>query len=226
MADEHSTLKSCAKCGKDKPATDFSRGRSCKLCLALAAKSYRQRNPEKQRQAKHKWEKKNPEKVKAQSRRDYAKRKDAILTYWHAYYSAHKEQYLLLVKKYRQTHREERRVYSQNRNARKAELPATLTKEEAAFCRQYFHYACAACGNEEGFQWTISLDHWTPLKSTDCPGTVATNMIPLCHGMGGCNTTKKATLPEQWLLKRFGKHKASKILKRINAYQPRFQCSS
>jgi len=43
-------------------------------------------------------------------------------------------------------------------------------------------------------------------------------MIPLCHGLGGCNNSKSDKDPEPWLTKRFGKRKAAVILKRIHAY--------
>jgi uncharacterized protein YlaI len=104
------------------------------------------------------------------------------------------------------------------RNARKRGLPSAFSLAEEAFCRAYFDYACAACGNEEGFQWTISLDHWIPLSSPECPGTVASNIIPLCNGVGGCNTRKQGKDPETWLLARFGPRKARQILAKINAY--------
>jgi hypothetical protein len=43
-------------------------------------------------------------------------------------------------------------------------------------------------------------------------------MIPLCHGVGGCNNSKKDKDPETWLIARVGKRKAATILKRIRAY--------
>lgn len=221
MADQDSTtsLKHCSQCQEEKPHTDFSRGHSrCKPCGAIAARQYRQNNPEKRRAIKRKWEQKNPEKKKAQSRRTYDRCKTRILNYWHTYYYQNHEKALLSAKKSRQKRQEERRIHNQNRHARKRQLPATFSVAEGAFCRAYFSYACAVCGREEGFQWTISLDHWIPLSSSACPGTVATNMIPLCHGLGGCNNSKKHYDPKQWLTARFGTRKAGLILKHITAY--------
>lgn len=51
-----------------------------------------------------------------------------------------------------------------------------------------------------------------------CPGTIPGNMVPLCHGMFGCNNSKADKDPEIWLIKRYGKRKATIILKRINVY--------
>jgi hypothetical protein len=107
---------------------------------------------------------------------------------------------------------------AERRRARKRGLPDTFTVIEQAFCRQYFHYSCAICKREEGFEWIVSMDHWIPITSTACPGTIATNMIPLGHGLGGCNNSKSDKDPEPWLTKRFGKRKAAVILKRIHAY--------
>jgi hypothetical protein len=62
------------------------------------------------------------------------------------------------------------------------------------------------------------MDHWIPLSSPGCPGTVATNMVPLCHGIGGCNNSKCDRDPQGWLLEKFGERKALEILERIPAY--------
>jgi hypothetical protein len=109
-------------------------------------------------------------------------------------------------------------LYVNKRRARKKSLPDTFTLAEEAFSRAHFHYACAACGNEEGFAWHIVMDHWMPLASRTCPGTIATNMIPLCNGNGSCNSTKHTKDPEPWLIDRFGTRKAAIILKKIHAY--------
>ena len=122
------------------------------------------------------------------------------------------------IQRWRTAHPEVDRHNNQIRRTRKHALPFFFSLNEEAFCRSYFHYACAVCGNEEGFQWTIAMDHWIPLKATDCPGTLAANMIPLCHGRGGCNNSKKNKDPEPWLIKRFGPSKARHILKKIHSY--------
>jgi hypothetical protein len=69
-----------------------------------------------------------------------------------------------------------------------------------------------------GLWHQITPDHWIPLASPDCPGTVPENIIPLCFGSGGCNNSKKAKDGYEWLLQRYGKRKACVILKRIQAY--------
>ncbi|MDQ7034342.1 MAG: hypothetical protein Q9P01_05755 [Anaerolineae bacterium] len=53
------------------------------------------------------------------------------------------------------------------------------------------------------------------MSNTDCPGTVVENMICLCSS---CNLSKNATLPDEWLNRKYGKRKAKQILERIEDY--------
>lgn len=113
------------------------------------------------------------------------------------------------------------RLYRQNRDARKLALRNDFTPEQQRIALEYFGYVCAACGrpfSDLFGERTLALDHWIPLASPDCPGTTATNMIPLCHGVDGCNTTKQDRDPKEWLISRFGKRKAREILARVEAY--------
>lgn len=109
-------------------------------------------------------------------------------------------------------------LYAANRRARQRQLPDTFTVEEQAFMMQYWHHACAICGNEAGLWWTLANDHWIPITSPDCPGTVADNMLPLCHGTGGCNNSKCDKEPLTWLSTRVSPRDAKRILKAIDTY--------
>lgn len=208
------THKVCSKCATLKPLEEFrlmtgkdrkphARRAECKACATEVEKAYHAAHP------------------------------DVRPQLWHAYYDAKHEEMLLRAKNYyydnqtdrityhrtwTKAHPEKANAHTRKRKTVKRGLPATFTHEEQAFCRQYFHYACAICGKEEGFEWLIGLDHWIPLKSTDCPGTIATNMIPLCHGIGGCNNKKGSKDPVKWLIEAYGARKTIQILKRINAY--------
>src|SRR5262245_54364387 len=90
-------------------------------------------------------------------------------------------------KAWKKANPEKLRVQDANRRARKRSTPDTWTADQQAFMESYWHNACAVCGNPKGLFWTLAHDHWIPLNSPTCPGTIATNMIPLCHGTGGCN---------------------------------------
>jgi len=105
--------------------------------------------------------------------------------------------------------------------ARKRGLPDDFTVDQWQRCLDYFNHCCAVCGRQMKDLFgthTVAMDHWIPLSSPDCPGTVAHNIVPLCHGEGGCNNSKGAKIPETWLKKRFGGRKAKAIVARIEAY--------
>lgn len=111
------------------------------------------------------------------------------------------------------------RLRSNQRRARKRALPDDLTLEQWQRAVDYFNGCCAVCGRQlkDMFQThTSSMDHWIPLTSGGA--TLATNIVPLCHGVGGCNNSKRDRLPEDWLVWKFGKHRAATILARVNAY--------
>ena len=131
---------------------------------------------------------------------------------------AHPEQTKQRNKAWRDAHPGKSSFYQAKRKARARGLPDTFMPAHEQFCRQYFHYACAVCEQEEGFTFTLALDHWIPLSSPTCPGTVASNIVVLCHGEQGCNNSKQDKDPSIWLLRKFGKHKAATILKKIEAY--------
>lgn len=110
------------------------------------------------------------------------------------------------------------RLVKQRRKARKKELLDTLTPRDWQHALDYFNGCCAACGKPPGLWHMIVPDHWIPLASHDCPGTIPQNIVPLCHGQDGCNNAKRDKKPEQWLTEQFGKRKAQEILKKIKAY--------
>lgn len=110
------------------------------------------------------------------------------------------------------------RINGARREARKRELPANYSIDDWQHTLDYYNYCCAVCGNQlRDLSGGIvpHADHWIPLSSDDCPGTVATNMICLCST---CNLSKNATMPDIWLKQRFGTHKADQILARIETY--------
>ncbi|MCC7449817.1 MAG: hypothetical protein IT324_20525 [Anaerolineae bacterium] len=101
---------------------------------------------------------------------------------------------------------------------RKRSLPDTFTKADWQRALEYWDYRCAVCNRPRGLWHTLTADHWIPLNSPDCPGTVSTNLIPLCHGQDGCNNSKSGTNPDVWLDKKFGKRKAAEKRAEIEAY--------
>jgi hypothetical protein len=213
-------MKTCSKCDKPQPATTeyFSRDNrnldglryACKSCQREynkrrcaedpekyqaqkqeQNKRYQKSNPEKVKQLRERWKKENPEKVKASHRR-YAKK--------------HPEKIAEILRR---------------RRSKKANVPCFFTSEDETHALSYFNGRCAICdrplrdlfGNHYP-----ALDHWIPVSSPDCPGTIPTNMIPLCHGVDGCNNKKSNRDPIEWIEKQYSKQAARKILDRIRGY--------
>lgn len=113
------------------------------------------------------------------------------------------------------------------RRAREHQLPDTLTKGEWQHCLEYWDHKCCVCGRSADFWHVIALEHWIPImdKRADNPGTVARNVLPMCHsingvlaGDSGCNNTKHETAPLIWLTRKYGAAISAEILARIQAY--------
>lgn len=116
---------------------------------------------------------------------------------------------------------EKARLISMRRRTRKHSLPNNFTHADWLYAIEYFHGCCAVCGRQANDLFgthTLAADHWIPLASPDCPGTIPTNILPLCHGIAGCNNKKRAFKAEDWLIKSYGKRKAKSILANIYEY--------
>lgn len=188
-------MKYCRKCDTYYPATSeyFKQDKkkkdgfkyTCRTCSNKQSKSWRERNPDKQKQLQHAWY----DEKGVEYHRDYNDR-----------------------------NREQARLFVSKRRARKRSLPDTLTKEEWQRALDYFSGRCAICGRPAGFWHTIAADHWIPFAHPDCTGTIATNIVPMCHGNGGCNNSKNDHDALIWLHKTYGKKKGDSIYQRIMDY--------
>jgi hypothetical protein len=118
------------------------------------------------------------------------------------------------------------RIKQARRRARQRAVADCWTAQDTAFAIEYWERTCAVCGREEGFWYTIALDHWIPISSQNCPGTVPGNMVPLCHGKKGipvdiarpCNNDKGNTQPWEWLMRKLGKQRAARQRKAITSF--------
>lgn len=119
--------------------------------------------------------------------------------------------------------REQSRIKRQNRRARERLLPSDFSIQDWQRALDYFHHRCAVCNRSSDLWTVIAADHWIPINSDECPGTIPTNIVPLCHaregsnGMGACNNSKHSKRPLAWLDETYGKS-APAILKRITDY--------
>ncbi|MCC6615534.1 MAG: hypothetical protein IT320_18820 [Anaerolineae bacterium] len=215
---DSSTLpeKRCTKCGETYPATAeyFNRDKRhrdglhswCKQCSREGSRAYHAANAERVRENKRNWREANPERHRENNR---------------VWRNANLERQRERNRVWYAANPEHARAISHNREARKRGLPSTFTAEQARFALDYFHNSCAYCGRQfhDLFnERTLAFDHFIPLASPDCPGTTAGNMLPVRHGVDGCNTSKGARDPEVWLIEHFGKRKACEIKAHILSY--------
>lgn len=209
--------KRCTKCGNEYPATAEyfkadKRNRSglhswCRECERVSSTRWNDEHPERMYENNKNWKHNNPDKV-LKSKGNYRRK--------------HTEQIRESYRKQRDENPDRFRSYRHNRNARKRGLPNIFTTADWDRALEYWGHRCAACGRPRGLFHTISADHWIPLSSSDCPGTIPGNIIPLCHsiksGEDGCNNTKSNRDAHEWLVSRFGEHKAKQIEKRVQDY--------
>jgi len=220
-----SSEKSCSKCGVVYPATEEyfyaknRRGRrelrsSCRICDDKRYKSYYQQNRERVKERVREYRHEFPEKANPnpEERRLYLKQ------YYQDNADKIREQSRIYSKEYHKTHPERARISASRRRARKRNFPDTFTVEEWHRALDHFEHRCAVCGRPVGFWHKLAADHWIPLNSPSCPGTIAANIVPLCDGIGGCNEQKGYKMPEIWLTEKYGKRQALLILEQIEEY--------
>lgn len=246
-----SDLKRCSSCKEMKPRSEYhklSRAKDglasqCKTCCAIAvAKSRekygRKRDKAKAKEAGRRWRENNSEKyreMKALSdkkyrqnhpdviarirKRGYEKNREAIRQKARENYDPDKakEQYQRF--KLSPQYKSKAAAKNQRRLARLRDLPNTLSSQQWDDCQVYFGNACAYCGQRK----ELEMEHFIPLASPHCPGTVVTNIVPSCYQ---CNRSKQDKKPHKWLIGKFGTAEADIILKRIMDYFATFGESS
>lgn len=215
----------------------------CKQCK----KQYQHANKEHIARYQHQWHKANRERINERHRKRYhadpdyryqyyLTNREYILEYQRRYRRDNRERILEYDRKrakltreyharnsrrWRLANPEALRRHHHLRRSRKRALYDKWTARDWGNALKYFNGCCAVCGRQLKDLFgthTAAADHWIPLASPDCPGTIPTNIIPLCHGENGCNNRKSARNAREFLETEFGKRKASQILKRIGAY--------
>lgn len=189
------------------------------------------------REYKRKYRQNNFEKVDSYQKEYRQSHADAKREYNKQYYSEHADKIRRQKREYRRKNAAEiceygrhwrkvnprkQAVGAQRKRARKRELPNNFTSTNWESCLKYFEHKCAVCGRPAGLWHFIAMDHWIPLSSPNCPGTVATNIAPLCHhkqgGSDGCNNSKSSRDPIAWLTEQYGNAKANRIMNKIAEY--------
>jgi len=122
------------------------------------------------------------------------------------------------IKRWATENPDRRSANEQRRRARKLSLSDDFTPQDWRFALDYFKGCCAVCGRPPGLFHALAMDHWIPLYSPQCKGTIPTNIVPLCDGSGGCNQSKNRRNPEKWLTDTFGKKQSKVILAKIQEF--------
>ena len=238
-------FKRCTKCSVEHPATTThfrkkDRGKYglysvCRACERQITQNYRYDHHEKALKATRRWYKENTASIREYQKRYRGIHRETLIKNSQQYNEAHREQQRIATKRWRENNPERRmqylkvsrnriRTYSHLRRTRKRGLPNTFDLAQWQRALDYFNGCCAVCGRPPGLWHTLAQDHWIPITDLyeDNPGTVATNIVPMCHSMkngeGSCNKSKGNKDPIEWLNRKFGKRKARIIFARIDTY--------
>lgn len=182
------------------------------------AHEWRANNPERKKQLDREYAASHPESMAEKKRRWVEAHPDRRLEVSRAYRKRNPGQNTLAAAQWRQANPESTKAIKLRRRARERDLPAQFTGEDWQRALDYFGGRCAVCGRPPGLWHTLAADHWIPVTAEHSPGTVPTNMVPLCHGVEGCNNSKSDNDPAEWLTRRVGSSKAHAILERIASY--------
>ncbi len=214
--------KRCPTCKQEKPIDGFNRNRSqsdglnsaCRECQKEHYRNWRTKNKEYHAARVKKWAAKNREKQ-------------------HAYHKRFRKQFPEIVrerkrqdyKRFPKSHQRRSAKWGkanplkviakyQRRRARERNLPSDWTESQAMVALKHFGNTCAACDAVLA-KGRTHWDHWIPIASPNCPGTVAGNMLPLCSK---CNQAKWSKAGTGWLVSKFGEARAVKISVRIRDF--------
>jgi len=220
---ENSKVKICSKCktaypptreyfAPDKTARDGLKYQ-CRICHRKQQKTindrhrndpaYKERKREYDRQYRLKPERKNRRRELARNRGKQYRAK-----------SGYREKR----RKYNKLNPDLTKTAFSRRQARKRGLPINFSAADWKAALRHFNNRCAVCGRSSGTEVTLAADHWIPLSSPSCPGTVPTNIVPLCHGKNGCNNQKFNRDATEWLVEKAGYRTATQIIARIEEY--------
>ncbi len=224
------TVKVCSKCGEVKPIEQFhmsgtGRRSNCKACvreyhqsIAEHLREYNREYHAANAERKREYRQANAERIKARDREYNHANAERIADYQREYQRANAERIAERKRKYWKTPggKAVSKSKDHRRLARKRGLANTFTSADWQIALDYFGGCCAACGRPRGLWHTLAADHFVPLSNGG--PTTPDNIIPLCHGVNGCNNSKGNRDAAEWLTDTFGKRKGRAIQKRIEAY--------
>lgn len=197
-------MKTCRKCGVDKPVSDFNkreRNRDgldtrCRECGRIASAAWRVANPERASAAVAAWHAAHPESNRAASARYRARnpeKRKAIKAKWEA---SNPEKMKAARANWRASNPEALRIHSQNRRARSRASAGRLSKGLADRLFTLQRGKCA-CGCKQPLGDDYHLDHRMPLA---LGGTNTDDNMQLLTAT--CNMQKNAKHPVDFMQQR------------------------
>lgn len=165
------------------------------------ARLYREQNRETIRQRDKMYRLASPEKYRQKDRKNYRENREKISE---------------RARSYRKTNRI--RINQQNRLRKQNLRQVTIdfTSKDWDYALNYFENRCAACGRPQGLWHTIAADHWIPLSRGG--QSIRANIVPLCHGLDGCNNSKRNRDAFEWAADKFGERRAIEIVEMVDLF--------
>ena len=207
-------MKTCSKCKKEQPETNFSKDShnpdglqyACKDCNSAYAELHR----ESIRERKRAYKQAHGEHFKIYNAAYCKAHREANLEHSKKYYAQNKEAACQRHKAWLKNHPEAKRVRNQTRRARKAGLASTLTPKQWTHILTTFNNTCAYCGAGDK---KLHQEHFVPVLSGGEYGI--NNIIPAC---GLCNCSKGTKDFFTWYPKYdfYNKVRERKILRYLN----------
>lgn len=228
--------KLCKMCGIEHDATTefFYRCKKskdglfniCKSCKRQVDRQYKDENRDKLSIWRKQFRQNNKEKV-AQWHREYRQQnRETIASYTKKYQQENRERLNANRKRLNalkpetperrrrryDSDKENSRIRTQQYNARKRKLPATLTKKEWEYCKSYFEHKCAYCGSDKN----LEREHFIALSNGG--GFTKENIVPSCKR---CNCSKGQRDFFKWYPEHisYSEERENKILLYLNIEQ-------
>lgn len=178
-------MKTCPKCGVDKPLTKFykeqrhrdGRRSYCKQCEAIPKRAWRQANPDRYREQRRRWRKANKDHRKEVARR---------------WYKANKDHCKELARRWRKAHPgwNAARLAKTRARIRMSDPSGecSLTAKQWEAIKDAYKHRCVYCGKKLR---KFTQDHVVPLSrgGFHC----ASNVVPACRT---CNSSKYTGPPK------------------------------
>jgi len=208
-------LKRCIDCKQSKPVSEFNLNQwLCRPCQSERYRKWRTENHEYHAERNRKWGQANKGLIAARNKLFRERNPEKIAARKREYHAKNAGYVRAKVEAWRKANPDKRRAQIEKRRTLKCGLPCDWTDADIRFGLDFWSNACAACRTPFGLIATPQWDHWIPIANPNCPGTIITNMVPLCLF---CNSTKGERPAAKWLKERFN-GTADKILRRVAKY--------